>query len=280
MFNSVFRPALRLGLSTGSTSCRLSRPRVLFSTSCQLKRRGLLDSRIRTDDNIARRSPTLHAQESHACNRGESHTSNSLESHACGPQESRACNPQLKVRKSAEPFDIHDGSFGPADYDVLISDINFDMLKNEISTAAGISYHSPATKEDVNKVPQVCDCFIYGRNLRTMFPVVVSDRLGRAFWVFFLVDSGSPKTYLSVQTCELFGIPAIREGLPTPLTIAGRQHSALRVPKYSHFADLDILGMDFLDANEISLANNFARLEAKLFFDKKVWKVMVEGEKL
>ncbi|KAG0131906.1 hypothetical protein HOY82DRAFT_453268, partial [Tuber indicum] len=149
---------------------------------------------------------------------------------------------------------IHEiGGFNPKDFDVLISDIGASQLKHEIADVAGIPYHSPATEQEANTVVQVGDCFIYGPNLRTMFPAVVSNRSGKAFWVFFLVDTGSPKTYLSAQTSDLFGFPAIREDTPVHIRIAGRQHRAFRAPQCSHFVDINILGADFIDAHEVSL---------------------------
>lgn len=57
----------------------------------------------------------------------------------------------------------------------------------------------PAAKEEANnKTVNIGECFIYGRNLRTIFPAVVtSSDSGKAYWVFFVVTS-SPLTYLKI----------------------------------------------------------------------------------
>jgi len=95
--------------------------------------------------------------------------------------------------------DIHDiGGLDPKEFDVLISDVGVSQLKHQISDAAGIPYHSPASKEEANAIVRIGDCFIYGRQVRTMFPAVV-QRFGKAFWVVFLVDTGAPLTYLSAE---------------------------------------------------------------------------------
>jgi len=62
--------------------------------------------------------------------------------------------------------------------------------------------------------------------------------------------------------------------------IAGRQHRVFRAPRCSHISDINILGADFLDANEASLVYNPDGEEGKVFFDGIAWRVLVKGEKL
>ncbi|KAG0640299.1 hypothetical protein HOY80DRAFT_959454 [Tuber brumale] len=177
--------------------------------------------------------------------------------------------------------DTHDlGSLDWKDYDVWIPDIDASKLKNEIADLAGIPYHSPATGEEVDTVVNIGDCFLYSPNLRTIFPAVVTSPEGKAHWVFFLVNSGSSLTYLSTQTSELFGITPLHEGVSAAVTIAGHHHTVYRAPQHSHFAEVDILGTRFFNAHGVSQVNDFSTLRAKLFFGNRVWKAMVEGEKL
>lgn len=99
-------------------------------------------------------------------------------------------------------IDIHDiGGVDPNDYDVLITDItdmNDNILRSNVSDLVGIPYLREATKDEANNKVQIGHCFIYGRNLRTIFPCVVSYR-DKAYWVFFIVSSGAPLTYLSAS---------------------------------------------------------------------------------
>lgn len=111
-----------------------------------------------------------------------------------------------ETKERGQYVDLHDiGGVDPMDYDVLISDVNHEKLRGEVADIVGIQYHAEATKEDANKVVEIGDCYIYGRKFRTIFPAVVDDG-SQAYWVFFIVDSGSPLTYLSAQvsapTCE------------------------------------------------------------------------------
>ena len=107
---------------------------------------------------------------------------------------------QEQAKERGEFVDIHDiGGPDPNQYDVLISDVDHDKLRHEIAEMVGIPYHSPASKEEAGKVINIGECFIYGRNFRTIFPAVVTHRSGKGLWVFLLVNSGSPMTYLSAQ---------------------------------------------------------------------------------
>ena len=64
-------------------------------------------------------------------------------------------------------------------------------------------------------------------------------------WVFFLHDTGSPYTYLSPSTMEALGFS---DNLPTSATvyIHGRPHEVTPSPQDKHFADLNLLGGDYL----------------------------------
>jgi hypothetical protein len=86
----------------------------------------------------------------------------------------------------------------------MITDINQDVLGNELSEIAGVKYLSHATKEDADKFITRGEGFIYGRNNRLMFPCVVTYRNFYTYrdisrWVFFLIGTGTPRTYLSLE---------------------------------------------------------------------------------
>jgi hypothetical protein len=116
------------------------------------------------------------------------------------PQTFFARKRQQEAKERGEYVDIHDiGGVDPKDFDILITDIDHGKLQHEIAEAVGIAYHLEATKEDANRIIEAGDCIIYGRNLRTIFPAVVACEMGKAHWVFFIVDTGSPLTYLSAQ---------------------------------------------------------------------------------
>jgi hypothetical protein len=118
-----------------------------------------------------------------------------------------------------EFVDIHDiGRADPTDYDVLITDVDDSILRSQISELVGVPYLQEATKEEANKVVETGSGFLYGRNSRTIFPCVVSYN-GDARWIFFIVDSSSPLTYLSAPvSCSYL----YTECLTVNLTLGGQ----------------------------------------------------------
>ena len=107
---------------------------------------------------------------------------------------------QEKLQRG-EFTDIHDitpeEAIYPYEYDVLLSDVTHDTLKQTISDEIGIAYISEATG-DAKQPVSVCDGYIYGPNRRPIVPLVVSYQ-EQSRWVFFLIDSSSPWTFLSSQ---------------------------------------------------------------------------------
>lgn len=107
---------------------------------------------------------------------------------------------QKEAKDRGEFVDIHDVdpeySPGPNEYDVLLSDVTHAKLQSTIAEQLGIAYLSEAA--DAKEVIQVSTGYIYGLHKRTIVPFIVT--YGKeARWVFFIVDSGSPWTYLSAQ---------------------------------------------------------------------------------
>jgi hypothetical protein len=98
-----------------------------------------------------------------------------------------------------EFVDLHDGvGVDPKDYDVLVTDMNNETLESEISELVGIPYLKEATKDEADKVAEEIRGFTYGFRRHQILPCVVS--IGdMARWVFFIVDSGAPTTYISTQ---------------------------------------------------------------------------------
>lgn len=90
----------------------------------------------------------------------------------------------------------------PDDFDILITDINDHKLRTSIADRVGIEYLRKATRDQANEVITTGQAFIYGSRDRLIFPCVVS--IGDdARWVFFIVDTGAPFTYLSCQVSTL-----------------------------------------------------------------------------
>lgn len=90
---------------------------------------------------------------------------------------------------------------GSNHYDVLsagFTDVTDEILRTEIAELVGIPYLSRATQDESNKKVDIGSGFLYGDTYCPIFPCVVKFR-ERAHWVFFIVASGSPGTFLSAQ---------------------------------------------------------------------------------
>ena len=100
------------------------------------------------------------------------------------------------------PIDV-----APADmpelFDILLSDINDNLLHNEISTALGSAYLSETPH--LTSPHATVDGIMFGKHNRVLFPMVVRlPRKSHSYVIHFLYDSGSPFTFLSQEVC---GVP-------------------------------------------------------------------------
>jgi hypothetical protein len=84
-------------------------------------------------------------------------------------------------------------------YDILLSDIDDEILRNDISEALASPYLSetPHLSSPIPKVNGV----VFGRLGRIFFPLVVAIRGSPSYIIHFIYDSGSPFTFLSRQVC-------------------------------------------------------------------------------
>jgi hypothetical protein len=103
------------------------------------------------------------------------------------------------MSRKHENFDIHaQAPMDPQNYDVLITDVNDITLHHDIAREAGIPYLSEAIPEQRVRKPRIMKGFIYGRLHRMILPCVVEVE-DKAVWVFFIVNTGAPITYISKQ---------------------------------------------------------------------------------
>jgi hypothetical protein len=120
--------------------------------------------------------------------------------------------------KRGQFVDIHDiGGVDPKDYDVLLSDMDNNTLHSEISELVGVPYLEEATKDEADKVPDKITGFLYGPKRRIILPCILSIE-DKARWVFFIMNSGAPITYISTQVSIY---PHRKNALATNLTLGG-----------------------------------------------------------
>jgi len=151
-----------------------------------------------------------------------------------------------------EFVDVHDISgIDPKNYDVLITEVDNNTLHSEISKLVDIPYLKEATKDEADKVAKEIRGFYYGRSLRMIFPCILSMK-GQARWVFFIVDSGAPLTYISAEVAQAFGLLDDPEPSdPWDAKIADHAHQIYLSPSDSHFSEVNLLGGDFYKLKEV-----------------------------
>ncbi|KAF8454684.1 hypothetical protein BDZ91DRAFT_801666 [Kalaharituber pfeilii] len=136
-----------------------------------------------------------------------------------------------------------------------------EKLRSEISEELGIAYLTKASEADAQ---EVAHGHIYAEKFRAIFPLVVAHG-DKAHWV----------TYLSSQASKLVGV---RKGQPTTVKIGGSYHPVHMSPESSHFSDVNLLGVDFLNACDVFPWYDYENDKVRLYFGKE-W-VVVKKSKL
>ena len=85
--------------------------------------------------------------------------------------------------------------------------------------------------------------------------------------IIFLVVTGSPQTYLSAAAYEALICPDKKSIIPETMLVQIQVEEVVSTcisPKDSHFADVNILGMDFLAKHRLSIMTDFEQKEFEL----------------
>lgn len=146
----------------------------------------------------------------------------------------------------------------PCEYDVLLNDITEDDL-HLIAEMDGMSYlgMSPITMPEFP-----VDGTIIGGHKRFMVNLLVRRRRAREYRnVVFMVDTGSPYTFLSRSAMEaVTGSGADNLPAALKLEIHGNQSMVCYMsPPDKHFADINLLGTDFLELNGAQIHVDWAQ---------------------
>lgn len=154
-----------------------------------------------------------------------------------------------KQVRHEEIIDIHD--FDPIqaqDYNVSLTDVDDGKLRSEIAQALAIHYLGKATTDDAVTKAEHIDGYLYGHKRQPVLSCVVRSG-DQACWVIFVVVTSPPATYISPDVSDALNL---RKDCPTAAHIAGYKHPVQTSPSKSDFADINIIGVDFLDAYKVS----------------------------
>jgi hypothetical protein len=132
----------------------------------------------------------------------------------------------------------------PSDFDVMLSDINETDLYL-IGEMEGAQYLNVSTLQPVFPV----EGMVMGMNKRYMVNLLARRKNTQHFRnVIFMVDTGSPYTFISKTTME--AVVGLDSNIPSiiKLEIQGENSMICYLsPPDKHFADVNLLGMDFME---------------------------------
>jgi hypothetical protein len=156
-------------------------------------------------------------------------------------------------------YSIHDppGYIKPSLQDMLLTDITAEELLT-IAKRLEVDYLGPAAEFPCS-FPN--SGLIHGNNKRLMVSLSCCRKKenSKPINIIFLIDTGSPYTFLSDKAMEaLFG----QRGCNIDTTMDVMIHTKKVIvchlsPHDKHFSDVNVLGMDFLSKNLLSLSMDY-----------------------
>lgn len=147
----------------------------------------------------------------------------------------------------------------PKEQDLLLSDVKEINLRKEIAYALSVDFLSEAEGEPQWPVEGI----LFGHNYRAFVNMHVQIKK-RPIHVFFLIDTGSPHTYLSNTTIQKLGIiDSVPESFKA--TIHGIIMPTVHLsPLNSHYSDINIIGTDFLSRKSFRLEVDYGIASVKI----------------
>lgn len=146
----------------------------------------------------------------------------------------------------------------PKQQDLLLTDVKEEDLKLSIASELNIGFLSEPS--DSPKWP--LEGILFGHNYRP-FVCMQVKRKSITKNVFFLVDTGSPHTYLSKTTIDALGVQDV---IPENFSvdIHGIKANVNMSPIGSHYQDINVLGSDSLSRHRLVLQADYVNLIVKI----------------
>lgn len=136
-------------------------------------------------------------------------------------------------------------------FDLLLPDIHSKEMHEEISEKLKIKYLSDSLYTELNEV----DGIMFGLNYRIFvtLPVQIKQKVKN---VHFLVDTGSPKTFICNEIYDAFKV-TIANASSSRVLINNKPIIAQLPPINSHFMDVNLLGTEYLKTFDAKLIVDF-----------------------
>jgi hypothetical protein len=158
---------------------------------------------------------------------------------------------------------MFDVQYSPTDFDVLLTDVHSNELHHEISHMLNTTYLEDAGDNSSDEALGI----VWGPHNRIFVATVVKmgDKLKH---VHFLVDTGSPFTYVCDEVLQSFNKIVSNPHNPFRVHINGMPILVLQSPEDKHFKDINILGTDFMKTFGCVLTVDFDQEKALLVVGK------------
>lgn len=143
------------------------------------------------------------------------------------------------------PFEDH--AYDPRSYDILLTDIDTNDIHEAIPRKLKIEYLSDPPKEFDGNI----DGIVYGPNLR-LFCATTLKIKDKIKIITFLVVTGSPMTYISEEVLLAFGIE-IDDPVNDYMNVKINSKTTRIMMSHSYFKEVSVMGMSFLNANNVGM---------------------------
>ncbi len=157
---------------------------------------------------------------------------------------------------------MFDDQYSPTSFDVLLTDVHSKDLHEDISDKLNVKYLEIAESDDVKEAAGI----VYGPH-NQVFVATVIKRGDRLRHVHFLVDTGSPFTYICNEALQSLGVEVLDPKSPVRVRINGMPTTAMQ--SHGHFADLNLLGTDFLMTFGCVLTADFENRKVKIVLNSE-----------
>ncbi|CAG8684494.1 27737_t:CDS:1, partial [Dentiscutata erythropus] len=147
-------------------------------------------------------------------------------------------------------------------FDIQLNGIGSKELHGEISKRLNIEYLSDyLNTKELKEVTGI----IYGYNIAIFvsLPVKVKHQVKN---VHFLIDTGSPRTYVCGEVYDSFKITVNNSTVPRVL-INSKPIFAHLSPNESHFTDINVLGSEYLKLTGARLFANYEDEDISILFE-------------
>jgi hypothetical protein len=144
------------------------------------------------------------------------------------------------------------GYISPSGQDLLLTDVKKEILSTRIAPELGVRYLSVSESEDASfPVTGI----LFGLNRRLMVNLLVRRKESHKFLnILFLVNTGSPVSYLCDEAIS--ALIGNENALPKLINVFVQGNQVLEChlsPQGGRFHDVNVIGMDFLAAHNLTI---------------------------